>query len=94
VNNAITHGRGRRIEISLSFRKRGGILSIRDDGVGISKKSLEGKSIGMHSMDYRSRLIGGSLQVQRLARCGTAVTCEFRLQPDLPKERRHARKKN
>lgn len=94
VNNAITHGRGRRIEISLSFRNRRGLMSIRDDGVGISKKALAGNGIGLHNMDDRSRLIGASLQVQRLARHATAVTCTFRLPPDPPKERRHAGKKN
>ncbi len=94
VNNAITHGRGRLIEISLSFRNRRGLLSIRDDGVGISKKALAGNGIGLHTMDYRSRLIGGSLQVQRLARHGTAVTCAFRLPPNPLKDRRHAGKKN
>ena len=94
VNNAITHGRGRRIEISLRFRNRRGLLSIRDDGVGISKKSLAGKTIGMHSMDYRSRVIGGSLHVQRLNRRGTEVNCAFRLPPEPAKDRHHARKKN
>jgi len=68
VNNAITHGRGRRIEISLSFQGGKGLLSIRDDGVGIPKKALAGQGLGLHTMDYRSRLIGASLQVQRLAR--------------------------
>jgi signal transduction histidine kinase len=40
VNNAITHGRGKRLEISLSFRNNKGLLSMRDDGVGIPKKAL------------------------------------------------------
>ncbi len=91
VSNAITHGRGKRIKISLSFRNRRGVLSIRDDGVGISKKSLAGISIGMHSMAYRSRSIGGALQVRRLAPRGTEVTCAFRLPPNPRKGRRHAR---
>ncbi len=42
VNNAITHGRARRIEISLRFRGRQGRLRIRDNGVGISQKLLAG----------------------------------------------------
>jgi signal transduction histidine kinase len=94
VNNAITHGRGRRIEISLRFRGGKGLLSIRDDGVGIPKKALTRGGIGLHSMDYRSHLIGGSLQIQRIARRGTAVTCAFRLPPDPVKDRHHAGKKN
>ena len=95
VNNAITHGRAKRIDISLSVRGRNGLLSIRDNGVGISQQTAAGEGIGLHTMDYRSRLIGASLQVQRRARRGTAVTCAFRLPPAAPPtERRHARKKS
>ena len=86
VNNAITHGRGRRIDISLSFRDGKGLLSIRDDGIGIPAKPPKGKGIGLHTMNYRCRLIGASVLVQRRARRGTAVTCAFRLPPDTPKE--------
>ncbi len=92
VNNATTHGRGKRIAISLRFRGGKGRLRIRDDGVGISQNSLATGGIGLHTMDYRARLIGASLRVQRLAPRGTAVTCAFSLPPDPPKERRHARK--
>jgi PAS domain S-box-containing protein len=91
VSNAITHGRGRRIDISLSFGDGKGLLSIRDDGIGIPQRIPKGKGIGLHTMNYRCRLIGASVQVQRLARRGTAVTCAFRLPSDPPKERRHAR---
>jgi len=93
VNNALTHGRGKRIDISLSFGDGKGLLSIRDDGIGIPEKTPKGKGMGLHTMDYRCRLIGASVQVQRRARRGTAVTCAFRLAPEPPKERRHARKK-
>ena len=95
VNNAITHGRAKRIDISLSGRGGDGLLSIRDNGVGISQQAATGEGIGLHTMDYRSRLIGASLQVQRGARRGTAVTCAFHLPPAAPPtERRHARTKS
>jgi two-component system, LuxR family, sensor kinase FixL len=91
VNNAITHGRGSQIEISLISQGGKGLLSIRDDGVGISQQARAGQGLGMHTMDYRSRLLGGSLQVHQRARRGTVVTCAFPLPPDPAKERRHAR---
>ena len=94
MNNAITHGRGKRIDISLGFGDGEGLLSIRDDGIGIPEKAFQGKKgIGLHTMNYRCRLIGASVQVQRRARRGTAVTCAFRLPPDMPKELRYARQK-
>ena len=87
MNNAITHGRGKRIDISLGFGDGEGLLSIRDDGIGIPEEAFQGKKgIGLHTMNYRCRLIGASVLVQRRARRGTAVTCAFRLPPDMPKE--------
>ncbi len=79
VNNAVTHGRAERIEISLSAKDDKGLLSVRDNGAGISEKSIKGDGIGLHTMAYRARLIGGSLDVRRLTKCGTAVTCAFPL---------------
>lgn len=85
VNNAITHGRGRRIEISLGFQGEKGLLSIRDDGSGIPEEVLAAPGLGMHTMDYRSRLIGGVIRIQRRARGGTIVTCLFPLPPAPPR---------
>jgi signal transduction histidine kinase len=51
VNNDITHGRGKRIDISLSIGDGQGILSIQDDGIGIPEKALRGKGLGLHTMD-------------------------------------------
>jgi PAS domain S-box-containing protein len=92
VDNAIKHGRGRRIEINLSFQDKQGLLIIRDDGESISEKTAREKGgIGLHTMDYRAQLIGGALQVRRIARGGTAVTCRFPLLPDTSKNGRRAR---
>jgi PAS domain S-box-containing protein len=77
VNNAIVHGRGKRIEISLRVRVGRGSLSIRDNGVGIDGGALAIEGIGLHTMKYRARLIGASLRVQS-ATPGTIVVCVFR----------------
>jgi signal transduction histidine kinase len=79
VNNAITHGRAKHIEINLGFRGEKGLLSIRDDGRGMPEEARTGEGLGMHTMDYRSRLVGGSLEVQALDPQGTSVTCLFPL---------------
>jgi len=33
--------------------------------------------MGLHLMNYRARIIGGALDVQRVATGGTRVTCLF-----------------
>jgi PAS domain S-box-containing protein len=78
VHNAVVHGRADRIKISLCCKDGQGLLSVRDDGVGLSADDdLDG--VGLHTMAYRARLIGASLEVRRRNRRGTAVTCTFPL---------------
>ena len=77
VNNAVVHGRAQQIEISLGVKDGEGLLLIRDDGVGISEEAGVADGVGMHTMAYRSRLIGGSLEVRRRSLRGTVVSCVF-----------------
>lgn len=79
VNNAVAHGRADRIEIGLRSKGRTGLLSVRDNGVGVPEETPGSDGIGLRTMAYRARLIGGSLDVRRRARHGTAVTCSFSL---------------
>lgn len=82
VNNAVAHGRAGLVEISLRARGGTGVLAILDDGVGLPDGALERKGIGMRTMAYRSRLVGGSLSVKRRnGQGGTSVRCAFPL-PD------------
>lgn len=83
VNNAITHGRCSHIEISLGFRGAEGLLSIRDDGIGLPENPEKGTGTGVYTMGYRARLIGGVLLVQRHAEQGTIVTVTFSLPDDV-----------
>ena len=78
VHNAIAHGRADRIEISLNDKDGKGLLSVRDDGVGLPEGTTYGGGIGLYTMDYRAHLIEGSFEVRRLPR-GSAVTCVFPL---------------
>ncbi len=91
VSNALRHGRGRHIAISLRFRDGGGSLSIEDDGVGIPEEKLVQEGIGLHTMNYRARLIGASLEVRPIAPHGTAVSCAFSIPSGPSKRRRNVR---
>jgi PAS domain S-box-containing protein len=79
VNNAIKHGVARQIAIHLSADGQQGSLTIRDDGCGIGDTVPGNKGMGLHLMNYRARMIGGSLEVHRVATGGTVVTCWFPL---------------
>jgi PAS domain S-box-containing protein len=77
VNNAIKHGHARHIVIRLAAVERQGALTIQDDGCGIGNTTPGNKGMGLHLMNYRARMVGGSLEVQRVDVGGTMVTCLF-----------------
>ncbi len=79
VHNAVAHGRANQIEITLSCQDGHGLLSVRDTGVGLCVKANQGKGIGLHTMAYRARMIGGTLKVETPPQGGTSVTCVFPL---------------
>jgi PAS domain S-box-containing protein len=84
VNNAIKHGHARHIVIRLAILQHQGTLTIQDDGYGIGSIAPGTKGMGLHLMTYRARMVGGSLEVQRIPTGGTMVTCLF---PVLPPDR-------
>jgi len=86
VNNAIKHGHARQILIRLAADPRQGALTIQDDGYGISSTVPGDKGMGLHLMDYRARMVGGSLEVQRVPTGGTIVTCLFPIMPPVADE--------
>lgn len=77
VNNAIRHGDAREISIRLTASDSRGVLTIEDNGAGIRENATAGCGIGLHIMNYRAGMIGGSLEVRRPAARGTAVVCTF-----------------
>jgi signal transduction histidine kinase len=79
VRNAFAHGRADRIHISVETADGSGLLSIEDNGVGLSEDHRNHDGIGLHTMHYRARAIGGSLTVGRRPEGGTMVACAFRL---------------
>src|ERR1700688_3491419 len=81
VNNAIKHGHARQIVIRLAADQHQGALTIQDDGYGIGSIVPGNKGMGLHLMNYRARMVGGSLEVQRVPAGGTIVTCLFPILP-------------
>jgi two-component system CheB/CheR fusion protein len=77
VTNAVKHGRARSITIGLAVVKGGGVLTIRDDGRGFDAAHRSESGLGMRIMNYRAKMIGGSLSVQSSVSGGTVVRCSF-----------------
>jgi PAS domain S-box-containing protein len=85
ANNAIKHGHARQIVIRLAADQHQGALTIQDDGCGIGDIAPGNKGMGLHLMNYRARMCGGSLEVQRVS-TGTLVICLFPVSPPVAGE--------
>src|SRR5580693_5344369 len=79
VNNAIKHGQAKNIMISLFARNEYGTLKIENDGLGMREPSTNDSGMGMQIMNYRARMIGGSLKVESGGTRGITITCLFPL---------------
>ncbi len=79
TNNAVKHGPARRVDISLYFYGEQIVLRIDDDGEGPPQDIETNKGLGLRTMEYRARMIGGQFCVGRNPTGGgTTVACAFR----------------
>lgn len=77
ITNAVRHGHAQHIVVRLSHVDEQSVLSVEDDGVGIGEIDEPLEGLGLRSMRYRARMIGGRLDVVR-TRTGTTVRCCWR----------------
>lgn len=77
VQNALKHGRARRITVDLS--RDNGIIGLRvlDDGCGI-REGVGTKGMGLRIMSHRAKMIGASFEARRNPDGGTIVECFVR----------------
>ena len=78
INNSLKHAKAKTITVSLGDGSGGLTLAVEDDGVGIPDDRGEQVGLGMRTMGYRAKLIGGSLEIARGASQGTVVRCVLR----------------
>lgn len=79
VNNALRHAAPTTMVVSLCRSNGMGVLTVEDDGVGVSQVQPGRAGLGLHIMRYRANIIGGTLEVRRGAVSGTVVCCRFPL---------------
>ncbi len=88
VGNAIKHGKARNILIRLDASEEATVLSVKDDGVGLTEPLPKNRGMGLRIMAFRSGMIGGTFNARRDETGGTLVTCELRAKADSEKLRR------
>jgi PAS domain S-box-containing protein len=77
ISNAIKHGFPGRIVLSLAEVHGLLILRVLDDGKGFPEVVPSDAGMGLHIMNYRARMIGATLRVQRDGGGGTLVICSY-----------------
>lgn len=83
VNNAVKHGQARTIRIDLSGDAATLTLAITNDGTPYRPEDASA-GLGIHTMSYRAKLIGGALAIDSPADTGTRVVCTVRKNPNQP----------
>ncbi|UCG46653.1 MAG: hypothetical protein JSU94_14240 [Phycisphaerales bacterium] len=77
IANAIKHGSAKSIHMELTYQEDKFKLTVSNDGTGFPEGQNEHGGMGLKTMDYRARLIDGSLEIGRGADGGAKVTCVF-----------------
>jgi signal transduction histidine kinase len=77
INNAVKHGRPRRLHLSLKQQHGWSVMTVCDDGSGFTAPPAGHTGMGLGLMNYRARMIGGRLEVSRNGDRGTSVSCTW-----------------
>jgi signal transduction histidine kinase len=74
VANAVKHGRAKHVALRVTANGTRVIFTASDDGTGIDLESHT-DGMGLQIMRYRTRMLGGLLDVQRGSAGGTRLRC-------------------
>jgi len=75
VQNAIKHAHAKTILIHLSNTNGSWLLTVRDDGIGLPENMSEKDGMGLRIMQYRARIMDGTLSITNAEGGGVLVTC-------------------
>lgn len=82
LTNVVLHADARVVEIGLVAHEREVVLTVHDDGRGITADSIEGsESLGIIGMRERAVLCNGHLSIRGVPGAGTTVTVSIPLPP-------------
>jgi two-component system sensor kinase FixL len=75
INNALKHGKATDIRVELENNDQEIRLVVSDNGIGFPEEENENPGIGVRIMNYRARMIGGTLSIERLENMITKIIC-------------------
>ncbi len=75
VSNAARHAQAEQVVVSLKRAGQKVELCVEDNGVGVVGAVSEGEGMGMRTMRYRARIMGGTLDIHSRKGGGTIVRC-------------------
>ena len=78
TNNALKHAEATEIFISLLLENDTISVQVEDNGKGFDTTIRNGKSLGLNSMEYRSRTIKGHFEIISVPNSGTTVHCKIK----------------
>ena len=79
LHNAVKHSKGSLVVVRLGSDAEAVKVSVSDDGIGPPdpQKRPAGGGMGMHTMHYRARIIGASLEILKNETGGATVVCRL-----------------
>lgn len=81
LNNSLKHADARKITIILNGSEASLRLAVADDGKGMTPSANNAAGMGLRTMQYRARALGGELKIESHPGEGTVVSCEFPNRP-------------
>lgn len=75
VQNAAKHSKASHIVISLRQENGAWLLTVKDDGIGLPANAQPTKGMGQRILQYRARIIQGTLTVRNNPDRGVTVAC-------------------
>ena len=74
ITNSIRHGKAKVVRIRANQEGNHLVFSVKDDGIGI-RSHVENGGMGLRIMQYRARMIHGSVDLRNDSSGGAIVTC-------------------
>lgn len=84
LNNAARHSGSRRVRVLLEQRGDSIYLEVRDWGKGFDARNRPARRYGLRGIEERSRLLGGSTEIDSTPDQGTVVRVTLPLKNDFP----------